>query len=123
MVEDIENDEQAEKEYIRTRTRFRITAAIAFFILVFGAAFYHYVEDLSWLNSFYFCTITLATVGYGDITPHTDAGKLFTMFYVLAGIGIIATFANLFLQNAVGRRQIKIATKIRELSHFPKKEE
>jgi voltage-gated potassium channel len=33
-----------------------------------------------------------ATVGYGDLVPETDLGKLFTVVYVLAGIGILVAF-------------------------------
>lgn len=123
MLETDLSDEEIEKQHLAIQAKFRITAGAAFFVLVFGAVFYHLQEGLRWVDSFYFCTITLTTVGYGDITPHTDAGKLFTMFYVLVGVGILATFANLFIQNAVGRRQIRLVTKIREFSHFPKKEE
>ena len=54
-----------------------------------GAFFYRRVEDLSWLDSFYFTIVTLTTVGYGDIAPQTTAGKLFTMAYLLIGIGIL----------------------------------
>lgn len=76
-------------------------------VLSAGAVFYHIVEGLEWLDAFYLCTITLATVGYGDITPHSDAGKLFTIFYVLVGIGIIATFANLMIKQTMTNRQLK----------------
>lgn len=95
------------KEFLVNQRNFRITAVIAISTLLTGAVFYHQVEKLNWLDAFYYCTITLTTVGYGDITPHTNAGKLFTIFYVLIGIGIIATFANLFLKNAVARRELK----------------
>lgn len=98
------------KEYLVNQRNFRITAVIAISTLLVGTVFYHEVEKLNWLDAFYYCTITLTTVGYGDITPQTDAGKLFTIFYVLIGIGIIATFANLFLKNAVARREIKRST-------------
>lgn len=80
---------------------FRIVAAVALATIIIGAVFYHHVEKLSWVDSFYFCVVTLATVGYGDITPTTEIGKIFTIFYILSGVGIIATFANLFLKRAV----------------------
>ncbi len=70
-----------------------------------GTVFYHFTEKLSWIDSFYFSVVTLATVGYGDIVPQTPAGKLFTSFYILIGIGIIAGFANILVRRAVLRRQ------------------
>ena len=58
-------------------------------LVVGGAFFYRRVEDLSWIDSFYFTIVTLTTVGYGDISPATSAGKIFTMIYLLIGVGII----------------------------------
>lgn len=98
-----------EQESQILRRQLRAAAAVALTVLTIGAVFYHYVEKLNWLDAFYFCTITLATVGYGDIVPHTDAGKLFTIFYVIVGVGIIATFANLILKSAVVKRELKRA--------------
>ncbi len=54
-----------------------------------GAVFYRQVENFSWVDSFYFTIVTLTTVGYGDLSPQTTAGKLFTMAYLLIGIGIL----------------------------------
>lgn len=75
---------------------FRSLAAITLTLLGLGTLFYHGVEGWRWLDSLYFCVITLATVGYGDLSPQTDLGKIFTMVYILIGIGIlVALFTRL----------------------------
>ena len=61
-------------------------------ILLLGAVFYQVVEGWGWVNSFYFCAVTLSTIGYGDLHPTTDLSKIFTIFYCLTGIGIMAAF-------------------------------
>ena len=61
-------------------------------LLIVGTAFYMLVEEWSLVDSVYFCAMSLATVGYGDLVPHTDLGKIFTTVYVLAGIGILVSF-------------------------------
>ncbi|AIJ05268.1 Ion transport 2 domain protein [Methanocaldococcus bathoardescens] len=46
----------------------------------------------NFFDAFYFTTISITTVGYGDITPKTDAGKLIIIFSVLFFIsGLIAS--------------------------------
>lgn len=64
-----------------------------------GSIFYHLVEKWNWLDSVYFSVISLATVGYGDFVPKTDAGKIFTMAYVFVGIGLFIFVANSFLRH------------------------
>ena len=62
--------------------------------LVVGTVGYHFIEGWSWLDSLYFSTITLTTIGYGDLSPVTDLGKVFTIVYIIIGVGLILSFVN-----------------------------
>lgn len=89
------NDLNSSMDTLKQSASYAKIVAVASFFVVFGAVFYHIVEKLSWLNAFYFTTVTLATVGYGDIVPHTPAGKLFTMFYIFFGVTIFVILARI----------------------------
>ena len=61
-------------------------------VIVGGTLFYARVEHWRILDALYFTIITLTTVGYGDLAPKTDAGKIFTMVYIFVGISLISGF-------------------------------
>lgn len=73
---------------------FRILAGLAAGALLLGTVAYRLFEDWSWVDAFYFSVITLTTVGYGDLSPSTDASKLFTVVYVISGVSLIGALLN-----------------------------
>jgi voltage-gated potassium channel len=72
--------------------QFKSLSRLAVLAIASGTIFYALVENLRVVDSLYFSVMTLATVGYGDFAPKTDAGKLFTIVYALVGIGIMLAF-------------------------------
>lgn len=67
----------------------KMAAVTALLLLVFiGTASYHWLESWSWGDSFYFTVTTLTTVGYGDLHPTSEASRVFTAFFILAGVSI-----------------------------------
>jgi len=73
-------------------SQFRSLARLTVIAITSGVVFYSLVEHLSPLNALYFSVTTLTTVGYGDFSPQTAAGKLFTVLYVLVGVGLLLAF-------------------------------
>jgi voltage-gated potassium channel len=73
----------------------RLVAAVGLLLLVAVAVYLmrdHYVDStdplgaegrITFLEAFYYATVSLSTTGYGDITPVTAAAKLFTAVVVL----------------------------------------
>lgn len=79
----------------------RGVTALLLIQLVGGTMCYQWIEGWSAVDALYFCVATLTTVGYGDLTPATDLGKLFTVGYITTGIGLFVSFATLIAQRLV----------------------
>jgi voltage-gated potassium channel Kch len=69
-------------------------------LLVSGTLFYHSVEGWRYIDALYFSVVTLATVGFGDFSPQTDAGKFFTIVYIFIGVGVIFEFVGVVARHA-----------------------
>lgn len=61
-------------------------------VVVIGALGYHRLAGTGYLDSFYMAIITLFTVGFRELGEVNRATKLFTIFYLITGLGI-ATYA------------------------------
>jgi voltage-gated potassium channel len=53
-----------------------------------GIFAYTHLEGWSVLDSAYFLTVTFTTIGYGDIIPHTQLGKMITMIFCWSGVAV-----------------------------------
>ncbi|MFH1059373.1 MAG: potassium channel family protein [Pseudomonadota bacterium] len=70
---------------ILSRLRWFLFAMVA--VMALGAAGVVHLEGLSLTDAVYFSVVTVATVGYGDITPKTGVGKILAMLLILGGVG------------------------------------
>ncbi len=87
-------EREIEKEVKKAGKRkyYLLWLIVVVIILGLGMIFYHFNENWSWLDSLYFSVTTLTTVGYGDLFPTTTASKIFTIFYIFIGLGIVFGF-------------------------------
>ena len=73
------------------------------FMVCVGAYYFSIYESHSYFDSIYFSVITLAWVGYGDIVPHTHAGKVIAMIYAIFGIPLFIVAGSLIVQYLIGK--------------------
>jgi voltage-gated potassium channel len=57
--------------------------------------------------SMYWAVVTMTTVGYGDITPHTNLGKLIASFMMLLGWGILAVPTGIVTAEMTAQRALE----------------
>ena len=90
------------------KVRLRIYLAVLAVLLFVGVIGFMSVEDMSVTDAIYFSIVTMATVGYGDIHPQTEVGKMLVLIIIIVGVGtflgVIASITDLF----VNRREEEI---------------
>lgn len=84
--------------------RVRGLLLFALSLVAIASVFYSWAEGWGPLDAIYFSVITISTVGYGDFSPQTPMGKLFTIFYVLIGLGIFVAAVSAIADVILSRR-------------------
>ena len=74
----------------------RALPVVAGALLLTGTIFYWRTEDWTIIQALYFSVVTLTTVGYGDLHPTSAGTQIFTIIYILTGLGVfVALLASL----------------------------
>ncbi len=61
-------------------------ALLAMFAI--GTVGFHFIERWGWFDSFYMVLITVTTIGYSEVHPLTQAGRIFNVFVIIGGVGL-----------------------------------
>ncbi len=109
--------------YEKIRNRLFAALALVAIVLLLGTLGIRSLENLDILDSFYFCIITIATVGYGDIHPATQGGKLFSVLIIILGtgafLGVIANFTDVALiEKRLKSNPLEVSIKAIDLPEF-----
>lgn len=76
-------------------------------VVITGVIGYMVIEDWDFVSSFYMVVITLSTVGFMEVHQLSEAGRVFTAFLIIGGVGSFLYMAAAFSQILVeGRLQI-----------------
>lgn len=85
-----------------------IGGALVSILFIIGPLGYYVIEGYSPLNAIYMTVITVATVGFQEVQPLSDHGKIFTIFMILYSLVVLGFFvtnlARLLLDGFFGQK-------------------
>ena len=84
----------------------RALPLVAGALVLVGTIFYWYFEDWTVVQALYFTVVTLTTIGYGDLAPTSSGTQIFTIVFILIGLGVflalLTSIAQQFLRHRSG---------------------
>ncbi|RMF00066.1 MAG: potassium channel protein [Chloroflexi bacterium] len=92
-------------------------------LVLFGTVGYMFIENWDALDALYMTTITISTIGYGEVRPMSTAGRLFTIVLIITGVvtasyaltvGVELLTSERFLGEIRNRRRSRTLQKIRD---------
>jgi voltage-gated potassium channel len=101
--------------------RLKIALGALLIVILIGTLGYGLIEGWNILDSLYMSVVTISTVGYQEVHPLSSTGRVFTLFFIIFGVGTtlyaIGAGAQLMLEGQIrsilGRR--KMSKKIQEI--------
>src|SRR4030042_3984807 len=76
-------------------------AGVLFLIIVIGTIGYNIIEGWPFVDSLYMTVTTISTVGYGEVHPLSTAGRIFSIFLILGGVGSVFYILTTLVQHIV----------------------
>ena len=75
---------------------------------------FHFIEGWPWFDGVYMVVTTITTIGYGEVRPLSHIGRIFNLFIITAGVGLVLLFfgagtqalLEFELQSVFGRRRM-----------------
>jgi hypothetical protein len=89
------------------RIRLEIFLVIFLVVMVGGTIGFSIIEGKSLIDSAYFVIVTMATVGYGDVHPVTDSGKIFSITLIVLGVGTFLGLVANATETMLAKREIE----------------
>jgi voltage-gated potassium channel len=100
-----------------------IAILLLFLIVFIGTLGYTIIEGYSFSDAFFMTVITMSTVGFREVQPLSDPGKIFTVFLIFFSFGIfayvISTFTRMLVDGVFHHyyKDNKVRKKIKKLTN------
>jgi voltage-gated potassium channel len=82
------------REIIRRLSQLAYAVSLLLFSFVIGIVGYMQIESMNFSNAFFMSVVIISTLGMNEIKPLSEAGKLFTSFFVIYNLTTFTFFAS-----------------------------
>ncbi len=89
------------------RPRIYIAVILLLVVIIIGVLGFRYFSDYSWVDALYMTVITMTTVGFEEVQPLDDQGKLFTVFLISTSVVIFAYAVSVITEYIVSKNDPK----------------
>ena len=97
-----------------------LVVVLAALMVAVGTVGFHELEGLSILDSVYASVQTVTTVGYGDVAPHTQGGRAFSIILMLGGVGLVVYALTVTAQSVLRSEIMEALTERRRVKAMQK---
>jgi voltage-gated potassium channel len=80
---------------LRLFSRLLLPIGMLMLTILFGTVGYIVIESFSFLEALYMTVITISTVGFAEVKPLSESGRIFTIFLILVNLGLFTYFVTL----------------------------
>ena len=102
------------RQFMGRTSYFILSNVVVVFIVLAGSGGYMLIEGWNFIDSLFMTIISLSTVGYGEIHKLSDAGRIYTIFLIISGVGFFLYMAGIVVQvmvegqirKVLGRRKL-----------------
>ena len=99
--------ERHSESYKKWKSRL-ISLALIILYYIGGSMFYWNYGHFTFIQSIYFVTVSVTTVGYGDVVPHDNFARMFTVFYIGLGMVLIVGIIYRAIMDVLNSYQVRI---------------
>jgi len=97
---------------ILRRNRFGQVLGMAALLIVFAGAVFAYLENRSFGDGVWWALVTITTVGYGDVVPVSEPGRIFGAFMIVFGVVLFSLVTANISAFLVGEEQTRLEHEI-----------
>jgi len=97
-----------DKEIYAQFKHFRLPLILIQIIFIVGTAGYMIIDDFSMSDAIYQTGITFTTVGFGEIAPISNGGRLFTLFLIIFGFAIFTLSTTILIKVIINGKLLEL---------------